>query len=265
MDDFALFESPKHLLDATEESINNFEHGAAAFLQTCTHTIVRRVDNKAGQQVFSYRFQQRIPPRLRVLASHIIADIKHVLDQATCDAVILTGRPNAKGVHFPLGATPIDLDGEIKRRLRDTNLELVGFIRAFDTHDAGNTRLYRFLRLAGEAKHTRLIGVTLSDDGNRIHVDPTKPIYIPGPSLLGGSNWNELRNELDFLRIPIGTEYNANFSPVIEVILHKGEPPLSGSATTIFRDMAREAQRIIVGLEAEARRIVQVATPLPKG
>jgi hypothetical protein len=255
MDDFAPFESSQVLLQETEARIANFERNTAAFLEGCGYTIVRRVDNKAAQQVFSYNFSRRIPPTLRAVASGIVADIKHALDQATCDAILLTRGIDVKSVHFPIGKTRPDFENETKRRLAKAHHELFEFVMALQVHDANDPAFYQFLRLAGGAKHTRLLRVGLSAEGNILHVTPDKALYIPGPATFGSLAWNEARNELDFLRINVREHYEADFSPVLHLQLDKGEPPLDGPAVAIFREMASKAQRIIMALEAEARRI----------
>lgn len=255
MDDLAPFESSKLVIARAEEHLRDFKAEARAFLQGCTYAVVRRIDEEAGEQVLSYRFDERIPPRLRLLSSEIVAGCKHALDQAASDAAIATGRPNAKGVHFPIGASSADFQNEIKRRLRNVRPEIIAFIEKLQTYYGGNTALYKFLSLAGVGKHQRILRIFLDDVGVVLTFDPRVPMFIPGPFKIAKFGWNDARNEVDFLRAPLDKEYAADFRPALQIVLGDGEPPLGGPAATVFKDMVGECERIILGLEAEAARI----------
>lgn len=101
-DDLQPFESPKLLIDGAKTSIIDFKSACDAFIQNCTYDIIDHSDPNTGEKIVKLRFHHRIPPKMRVPASGIVNDLRHSLDQAVCDGAMLLGRPNAKGVYFPL-------------------------------------------------------------------------------------------------------------------------------------------------------------------
>ena len=106
MDDLEPFESPKLLFKGAEKSIPSFEQACDSFVKGCRYDVVRHIDPNTRDEVFKLRFRDRIPGELRLAASHILNDLRHALDQAVSDAAVLLGRRDAKGVYFPIGATP---------------------------------------------------------------------------------------------------------------------------------------------------------------
>jgi hypothetical protein len=254
IDDLNPFESSRTQLQSAETSIANFEKDVAAFIQINSYTIVRRTDNKAREDVVSYRFARRFPPILRKIASDIIGDIKHALDQATCDAALVLGATKVSAIHFPVGRSLVDLDNEIKKRLKGVHPDLVCFFRSLECHYGTNPELYTFLSLAGPTKHQRIVQLANSSDG--LLLDPRNGFLLSGPAqILAGNHWNDMRNELDFLRIPQGANYKADLSPVLRIVLQEGKPPLAGDATIIFREMAAKGHAIVNAIEAETARI----------
>ena len=216
IDELQDFESSHLTLDSVEEAIVDFCTQASLYTNRNVHTIVRRIDNKTNEQIFSFQFEERIPGKLRVLATRIVSDVKHSLDQALCDAAVALGRPNGSGLHFPIGNSLISFEGEIKRRCKGVQIELIEYIRSVKPYGGGNTALYCFLAMAGRGKHQRILQVSLVNTGMTLGMGADSTIIIPA-GRMGLLGWNDLRNQFEFLRIPINTVYKGNFCPVIEL------------------------------------------------
>ena len=161
MDDFAPFESPKLLIDGAKTSILDFKSLYDPFIQSCTYDVVYSTDPNTRQKIVKLRFQQRLSPQLRLSASRIVNDMRHALDQAACDGAILLGRADGKGVYFPFGKTPKNLDDEVKERCKRVDPGLVTFIRTFNSHYGGDDLLYGLGSLAGPNKHQRILRMSL--------------------------------------------------------------------------------------------------------
>lgn len=254
------FESPKSRIDWAKTSINELEPMCTAFVQRCTYEEIRSTDPKTGEHIVKLRFHQQIPPTMQGLAVHALDDLRHALDQAVVAAAILLGRTHGRGVYFPFGKTAKNLDDETAIKCKGVDPELVKFIRGFNAYYRANDLLYALGSLSGPNKHQKNLRVSFDSAGVKINASG-KPwalstIGATGPSVIGGNRWNALRNELELKRFAKGTTGDIDASPVLQIVIGTGEPPLSGPAATVFREFARIVERIILDIEAETKRIL---------
>ena len=250
VDDLADFESSRFTLESADEALTDFRKCVKHFTDQNIYTIVNRLDAKTGQKTFSFRFEERIPGKIRVLASRIVTDVKHSLDQALSDAAMALGRSDSNGLHFPIGNSQQNFEGELKRRCRNVHGNILNVIRKFEPYEGGNTSFYRFLSLAGRAKHQRILKVSILDSGLTLSRGKDDFIFIPA-GRLGVLGWNDEGNQLDFLRIPEGKAYRGAFRPEIQISLEVEQTPLSGEAAIVFQSMIILARTIVNDLEIE--------------
>ena len=250
-DDLSPFESPRALLNEANRKINEFAERRWVWSMSDPYESVEIIDNYAREKVICFQLRERIPIDIRLLAYGIINNLRDALDHATCDAALLTGTQDVKRVHFPIGKSPDDLKGEIKRRLQKVNPDIVKFITALNVCETGNPRLYAVLSLAGPNKHQRIVGVRIGDN---IAFENLNPFMRP-EQIKYGPRWIAAHNRLEVLRIRDGTEYEFKLHTILEICLGNGQAPLDRAADSILSDTARVIDSIILGLEAEARRI----------
>lgn len=257
MDDFSPFESPKLLVDGAKTNLIDFESGCNSFIQDCTYDTIRYIEPKSGDKVVKFRFHHRMPPKLRLSAYRILNDLRHALDQAVCDGAISLGRPNAKGVYFPFGKEPKNFDDEVTNKCKNVHPDLIALIRGFKPHYGGDDLLYALSSIAGPNKHQRVISMSLNHSG--LQIEPTSNAVILHADLrpLRLNRWNELHNELEFMRTGAGAQGQINAIPVLQIVVGDGEPPLAGPATANLSALASKAEGIVLGIEAETARILR--------
>lgn len=258
MDDFAPFESPKLLVDGAKTSFINFKSTYDTFIENCTYDIVYSTDPNTRQKVVKLRFQQRLSPQLRLSASRIVNDLRHAMDQAVCDGAISLGRRNGKGVYFPFGKTPKNLDDEVKERCKQVDPALITFIRGFNSHYGGDDLLYGLGSLAGPNKHQRILRMSFDSKAMVIGASghPWAMRLSPGDQI-GINKWNDLRNELEFCRFGEQSSGNLDARPALQVVLGTGEPPFADPAPSVLEALASKVEGIVLGIEAETARILR--------
>lgn len=240
------FESPRLLLDQARRKIEDFAEQRLLF--TGDHEFIEELDYKSREKVVCMRLKRKIPGEIRLIAYGILNDLRHALDQAVGDAALLTGRQDTKGVYFPIGKSPADLENEIKRRCKGVHPDLIRFLKALNVCETGHPLLYATLALAGPNKHQRIIGVrpdemfAVEDLGSRGRVY-SAPRWVPA------------KNHLELIRIGDGTNYEFKLHVILGICLGDGKPPLDRTAEALLGEAAGEIERIIGGLEAEAARI----------
>jgi hypothetical protein len=252
MDDLSPFEGSLVLLDQAKAGIADLDAQVARFIGDNAYTIVRRTDNKAGEDVLSYKFQKRLPPEMRYLASRITQEIKHALDQALCDAAVELGRPDKKSIHFPIGGSQLDFARQIKDHCKNVHPTLLNIIEGFQPHSCGDTLLYSFLRLAGPAKHQELLTLSNASDGCWIYPWENPRVVLPsGTKILAGDHWSQSRNTLDFLRIPQGADYKLNLRPALLITIQQRKPPFGDAATVIMQTCLAKAHEVVAALQKQ--------------
>lgn len=257
MDDLALFESPKLLLQGADESISELETGCAAFLATNQYDPVRTFDPNSGDELVKYRFRNRIPGRLRLLAYRIVNDLRHALDQALCDAAIALGRPHGKRLYFPFGRDADNLELRIASDCKGVDGRLLDFIRALKPHE--DKLLHALSVIAGPNKHQRTLRIAL--DAKGLILDGSLPLSMAGPlQIVAGADakWNDLRNELLVLRIKPGGSVAAHdaIKPALQIAIGEGKEPLGGPAAAVLRQLMHRVESVVLGLETETGRLL---------
>lgn len=261
MDDLEPFESPKLLIEGAKASIGDLEALCTAFVKEGTYDVITHTDPKTREEVIKLRFHKRISGTIRYKASGILNDIRHAADHAFCDAVVGLGYAGkVDALYFPIAKTASDLDGKIKGLIKaGIDPDILRFVRSFNAHYGGDNQIYALTAIAGPNKHQRIHRISLGDSGSTI--DGSGAWMLRGNFQLGINKWNELRNELEFMRIgPNGAfqgHIGRDFSPVLQVVIGTGEPPFSGPAPTVLRDLASKFEGIVLGIEAETARIIR--------
>ena len=107
-----LFESPKLLLNWAWEDAQRFKELERAFFDGEPHERIVEFDEKFQRNAHRVRFVRTPPNEMRKLASHIVNDLRHALDQAFHTAPRRFGwQPTRKQslLYFPWAKTPTDL------------------------------------------------------------------------------------------------------------------------------------------------------------
>jgi hypothetical protein len=262
MEDLAPFESPKMLIDEAKASIADFKVACDLFVQDHTYNIINEVDRNTREQVIKLRFLRKMPPRLRITASHIVNDLRHSLDQAVCDGAVLLGRKHARGVHFPFAKSAAEFENEAKNRLKDVHSDLVAFVKGFKAHYGGDGLLYAVGSLAGPNKHQRILQISADNTGAKVRMTGNWSFTVSGPAApglsdlsLGLNKWNDLRNELEFIRASPHVAGNIDARPALQVVLGTGEAPFSGPAASVLHAFAGKVEGIVSAIEAETIRL----------
>ncbi len=255
MDDLEPFESPKLLIEGARTSIDAFETLCNTFITTCTYDIVQHVDPKTRERVVKLRFRHRIPRKMRIPASHALNDLRHALDQATVHSAVLLGCIDKRRVFFPFGKSAKDLDDQLASRCKEIHPELRKLIRAYNSFSGGDDLLYALSSLTGPNKHQDIVRISLDNSGMTIGHGFLR-VSGSAPSQIGTNKWNDLRSELEFMRLAPQVEANIDIRPVIQIVIGTGEPPISGPAPTVLKAFLSKVENIVLAIEAGTARLL---------
>jgi len=253
MDSLKPFESPKELINGAKEQLLQLDAACRAFGDNCPYEIVTHNDNKAGEKVVGLRLKNRLPPRIRRLASSILKEARLALDQSMCDGAIVLGRSDAKNVYFPFGKSVADLRQSRKDKCKRVDRRLIAYAMRFKPYYGGNRMLWSLARLATYS-HQRIIEVRPQD-----RMDfPKAVIGGHGPLQLTINKWIDMRNELEVARLPIGASLAVknDFVLTLNVIFSQsGEAVAGREVVAALTDLVGIAESIVLGIEAETARL----------
>jgi hypothetical protein len=246
------FESPRLLLGSARHDTTDFDSRARAFLAGCFGVRFTQVDSKSGEQVVKYQIGQKIPGRLRVLASHVVNDLRHSLDQAVnCAAVELGGK---RSNYFPFAKDALDIDRVIKDNCKTVPAALKAILKGFQPYGGGDDVLYSLNRIAGPNKHQLVVRM----DFDLTHIMANDfAREVRGPAEVGFFEWDSAKQEIEVARIGPGGHImcadRARF-PLSITLGHRqatdGQP-----ATAFLSGLTSKVEGILRMIEAETAKL----------
>ena len=159
------FESPKELLNGAKERLTDLESMCNAISETRDYEFITNTDPKTREKVVKLKLKQKFPPRIRSLASNIVKELRTTLDQSFCEAAVMLGRKNAKGIYFPFGRDPKNLELVVKGKcFNDVDPRLIDYCLLFKPHYGGDSDgiLWSMSNLAGST-HQTIVGAGFQD------------------------------------------------------------------------------------------------------
>ena len=161
------FESPKELLNGAKERIAELETFVQSVSQTRDYEIITHTDPNSREKVVKLRLKHKFPPKIRSMASSILKELRLALDQAFCEAAQELGRKDAKGIYFPFGKDPENIEREIEKRCRGVDRRLIDYCLTFKPYYGGDSDgvLWSMSSLAGST-HQTSVGVGYQDAGS---------------------------------------------------------------------------------------------------
>ena len=250
-----LFESPKALLTWAYEDAKRFKELEVAFFDSRPYQQIVEFDEAYQRDAHRIRFTAQPPVEMRKLASHIINDLRHALDQAFVTAAKSFGwKPDRKErslLYFPWSMNLLDLT---KHRLRGTPEQIHKTVIdaqpyfAQDDGTGGDNLIRELGRISGPNKHEAALTSRAVVSLAQLKIIWAADWRIPSEP------WNPLKDELTLGYFPQGSEgdYDAD---IVFLIGFRDIEALNGhAASDLFEYWGRWVQHVVKGLE---RRILE--------
>lgn len=249
-DDLPPFMSAEHLLNTARERLADFGSASDKFLTRNQPNLVHRVDAETAENVYYLHFPSSVPLNLRRIACETANDTRHALDHAFGDAAIEAGRPDAKGIHFPVGRSVENFEAQIRRCCGGVHPTLVDFCRALEPYERGKSGiLWALSRLSARCKHGRIVHLIQCVDAI---LYPKEETFFTGPMYFSPV-WTENAGEVEFGRGAGEIHGELRFHTRITVNTTAAGFSVHGQAS--LSDCVQAAQRVVAGLKAEVARL----------
>jgi hypothetical protein len=211
------------------------------------------MDADGIHEIHKIRLTKRFPFRWRILATEIVEHLRASLDHATWKTGDpKTGDPNVEQVAFPFAGKATELDNSMRRRSKNIPPEIQTLLRTFQPYKGGNDDLCALNDLCNLSKHALVAFVACATRSGEIKATGpwTGEIGIYDPPV-----WDRAKNEIAYARVKRGERFNYNLNLKIYVALEYREFTSAEPATAVLDAFCREAERVVLAIEAESRRI----------
>lgn len=192
-------------------------------------------DEEMGRNAHRIRFIRTVPDEMRKLASHIINDLRHSLDQGFVIASKFFGwtpiPKKVKFIYFPWSSSRRDLEGTLARWQIPSEIHQILFeaepYRAADDGTGGNDIVRQLGKIAGPNKHEAVLTSRAI-----AHVETGKINWpgnwrIPHPENM----WDEAKEQLTLGYFPVDTEGDYDFE-IVSTIGFRDVPELGRRAAS---------------------------------
>ncbi len=243
------FYSPKSRLKRANQHLRRLHKRIDRFFQQDPCRAVAEFDTDGVTKIHKLKFVKRLPESWTHSAVEILEALRSVLDQTGYASAVAAGKVAPKKTQFPIGDSPTGLNDLIKRKVsKDLPDEILSFFCSFKPYKGGNDAIWALNKLAN-AKHTSLVPVVVGGVPHIRHMTMTFGAY-PLPPI-----YDSEKNEIPFARVPPGGELKYDFA--FSFLVEFGNVDFLGrhAAVDILDTLAAEVQRILLGTEAECRRI----------
>jgi len=256
-DEFEPFESPLLLIGAAKENLVKLKSACDSFVKNAGYKIMLQQDMKTGDAIIKAHMATAFPGQIRVIASTIINDLRHALDQAVCDGALILGASNSKNIYFPFAKDLADFNVVLKDKCRKVRPDLVDFIKNFNPYFGGDNLLWALNKLAGINKHQRIVSIAVNP--NSI-IEIQRAFWGRNIKTLVINKWNDRKNELEVIRVnSVGDmEVNFSFRLDLEIVMGKADIVSGQPAIAILNTFVSKAESIVLGIKAESERLLRI-------
>ena len=241
---------PRYSVEHAKRRLQEFEAEVAAFGDTHPYASVVETNDNGTEDTYKLKLVKPMPVGLPGIASDILNSLRSSLDQAGYAVAVAAGK-SGDDAHFPFDENAAIPYGRGKGRSRDLPKEIFDLMVACKPHKTGNTVLWAINKMCNAHKHEVVVAVPLGVGGMHI-----KNLHFRGTQYaFFAPNWDTSRNEMKICAVNHGATVKYDLQIATFVAIGDIEGIRHQPAVPVFNQMASEVDRILMAVEAEARRI----------
>lgn len=232
------------------EHIRNLDRRVRRFFDAKPYVRVTDRGDDGLNDVHKIKLTKEFPAGVTSVAAEAIEGLRSALDHAAFATTVLSGVKHSRSGYFPISSSAAELDRVIKGRCKDVPPDIVSLFRSFNPYKGGNDLIWALNNACNTSKHGIIVPVGMAAAGMHI-----KHMTLAGTGSIPAPVWNNEKNEIVFATTGPDTQlqYDLNISFFVafgEVDGIGGQP-----AVPLLNAIAREVNRIVLAIEAEAKRI----------
>jgi hypothetical protein len=249
------FDSAKSGIQNAKRNLAEFEWEMREFANNNPYTFVIETNADRTEDFHKYKLTKAIPPLLPDKAFDVCSNLRASLDRAGFATAVAAGK-DGKNSHFPFGSTFAEVQGCRARRSRDIPDAIFDLMVSFEPYQGGNDLLWALNKLCNTNKHEIVVPMMTATSGIIIRpASGTNLVISDHLSYQFPPPWDSVKNEMVVFHVRHGVKLNLDVLVQFFVALGKIEAIGREPAAGILNAMASEVERIIMAIEAEARRL----------
>ncbi len=212
-------------------------------------------DRETRQEVYKFRLTAKLPSKVRLVFKDVTSNLRDALDHAVYAGAVALGVNSPKKTGFPFGNDAFHLASELSTwKFAHFPRELHPVLMSFKPYPGGNNLVIDLNRMRNPNTHRVIVPIGNASLGSEI----TNPVgKIVSPAELGYCKWDPLKDEVEYMRLGIGSEFKHDAKVAFDVTfadpsIMEGQPIVPA-----LRAIHAEVNRIILGIEAETARILR--------
>jgi hypothetical protein len=239
----------RYSVEHAKRRIRELEGEITVFNKTNPCARVLERDPNTAEYVHKIKLVKHLPVALSGIAFDAVTNLRSALDQAGFAVAVAAGK-KGKDAHFPFGDTLAEVQSRAGRASKDIPKEIFDAMVAAKPHKGGNDLLWALNKLCNTNKHEIIIPMGMDSGGFVMARGPMK-----GPLKISAPRWDSAKNEMEYLRTGPTTVADINYQFTCYVAIGKIEIMEGQAALTVLNAMAGEVERVLMAIEAEARRV----------
>lgn len=213
------------------------------------------MDTDGLSKVHKVKLVKPIPPKFSTLVAEIVEGLRSALDQVGFVCATLGGVTDSKRAYFPIADSAEKLETDVigRGRCKDIPPDILTLFRAFKPYKGGNDPIWALNKACNAAKHQSLIDV-----GMEMYGVTSRGGYVAGPAQVSHPNalrWDSLNNEIVLGKVRPGGDFKYDYTFKFFIAFSEIEMIAGQPIMPILGTMFGEVERIVLGTEAECRRL----------
>jgi hypothetical protein len=235
----------KYSVRHANRHIKAFDTEAIAYYATMPFIRTVELSASGTEDIHKLKLGKAMPEVMPGIAFDAVNNLRSALDQAAYAVGIAAGT-KGKDAHFPFGDT-------LKtRRYRDIPQGMFDFMRSFKPYKTGNVHLWALNELCNSHKHEIVTPMAMYSASSHL----SEAVFSSeGSSFSWPPKWDASKGEMILASIPHGTELEMKASFTACVVIAEVDVVMGIPAIQFLRHVSAEVERIILGIEAEGKRV----------
>lgn len=245
------FVSAKRRLARANEHIADIKSRIGSFL--ATEPYARTIEeNSRGLDEHKIKLTKDIPPVITDIVYGAVEALRSSCDHATYAIAIAAKSKRPNLIHFPVADNRADFENILNGRLKDFPPNILALFRSFEPYESGNILIWALNRIRRQGTHRLIIPVGTAVGGVQIE---NIEISSPHPCEVRRPEWDSEKNEMVLVIVGRGSNLQYNINLAFFVAFGPVEGLAGEPVAETLESIAGEVERIVLAMEAEARRI----------
>lgn len=246
------FESARRRIARAQTHIGDLGGRIKAYMTSEPYGLVIEPSGDGIHEIHKLKAKEPFPGIFSDIATDAIFNLRSSLDHAAYTIAVKSGVTDSKAlkhIYFPFASNDKALAGVIQSVCKGIRPELIALMTSFRPYQGGDDTLWAIHELANLSKHRSLATVVFNIQGfDTEHMDGFTEVYRPPV-------WDRANNEIVLGMAPLKAHVKCKARLEYLVGIEDVQAVAAQPITALLNAMTGIVERIILGLEAEGRRI----------